>query len=474
MKLDTSYKCQKPTTMSKKLFITICVFLSVFFVFHACEKDDDTTIITETDDDDDDDNDEEEENLTIEEILEKEYVALGNDPLSWSDDELQFLDEIADKKIIGLGEATHGTAEFFQAKHRIFKYLVENHDYKIFAIEADFGESIYINEAVQNGDVATVKSLMLDYMHFWTWSTEEVREMIEWMCEYNIGKSDDEKIHYVGNDCQFNTYHPDIAKEYLVNVQASFLEYANEVLNEAKLAYDDEYESYNTYEFINEFIPMLEAFQDTVEAHKDELIAASSEKEYELFHRTVLLVKQVSEVRYYYEVNPYNDYRDKYMAENTSWMYDYFDGEKIVVWAHNGHIANDLENGRMGGFLYNEHLDDYTTIGFLFSKGSFTAVGHNGYSYTGLQKHSIDTIPYLTSLNGRFSEATDSTFQISIKDLMSYTSWDSIFNEELTYFHIGAVFNGNPTDYYYSFDKYHYDRIIYFENTTASDLLDSF
>ena len=54
--------------------------------------------------------------------------------------------------LIGLGEATHGTAEFFKAKGRIFKYLAEHHNFKIFAIEADVGESILINQAIQQSD----------------------------------------------------------------------------------------------------------------------------------------------------------------------------------------------------------------------------------------------------------------------------------------------------------------------------------
>ena len=47
-------------------------------------------------------------------------------------DDLQPLSYLGSSRIVGLGEATHGTKEFFQLKHRIFKYLVENHGFKIF------------------------------------------------------------------------------------------------------------------------------------------------------------------------------------------------------------------------------------------------------------------------------------------------------------------------------------------------------
>ena len=51
--------------------------------------------------------------------LDEELVPLSPDPMLWTNDELQFLDAVSDHAIVGLGEATHGSAEFFKAKHRI-------------------------------------------------------------------------------------------------------------------------------------------------------------------------------------------------------------------------------------------------------------------------------------------------------------------------------------------------------------------
>src|SRR5688572_33221460 len=76
------------------------------------------------------------------EALDEELVPLATEPLQWTNDEMKFLDDVSDRPIVALGEATHGTSEFFQAKYKIFRYLAENHGFKIFAIEADFGESI--------------------------------------------------------------------------------------------------------------------------------------------------------------------------------------------------------------------------------------------------------------------------------------------------------------------------------------------
>ena len=104
------------------------------------------------------------------------------------------------KKIIGMGEATHGTAEFFKMKHRMFEFLVEEMDYRVFAIEAEFGGSQIVNDYILNGKGSIDKSL--EAMKFWTWDTKEVSEMIEWMKNYNDNTGYDDKIKFYGYDMQ--------------------------------------------------------------------------------------------------------------------------------------------------------------------------------------------------------------------------------------------------------------------------------
>ena len=59
--------------------------------------------------------------------------GLDKPPLLLSNEDLVSLSYLSNCKIVGLGEATHGTKEFFQLKHRIFQYLVESFDYMVFA-----------------------------------------------------------------------------------------------------------------------------------------------------------------------------------------------------------------------------------------------------------------------------------------------------------------------------------------------------
>ena len=407
-------------------------------------------------------------------ILLEEMEPLDADPLSWSDQDLRWLDPVADKSVIGLGEATHGTAEFFEAKHRIFRYLVENHGYKIFAIEADFGESLFIDEAVRNGNTAAIEDLMNTKMHFWTWKTEEVKNMLEWMCIYNQGKAEEEKVHYMGVDCQFNTYHPDLAMDYLSDKDIPFLAFADSILQVAETATEKNFESYSSESFAS-YLQEVESLQDSMILYKEILVGASSEKEYELNIRIVELVRQVSEVRYYMQIQQSSgmDYRDKYMAENAAWLLDYYKNEKIALWAHNYHIS-DFESGvigTMGSYLSYELGDQYATLGFLFSQGTFTAVGMEGETFTGLETQTLDTIPKENSLNAIMSYAGEPAFSIELEALGNYLGWYNAFEKGMKYFFIGSAYNNSPGDYYVDFDPDYYHYMIYFDRSTATDLL---
>ena len=404
--------------------------------------------------------------------LDQELYPLTINPLNWSDNDLVFLDPIADRSIIALGEATHGTAEFFNSKHRIFKYLVENHNFKIFAFEADFGESLLINDAVQRGATNEIEELMKTKMHFWTWRTEEVKDLLEWMCKYNLDKSEEEKVQYMGVDCQFNTFHPGMVKDYSKITDAPFFSSAEIILNEAETATKAGFTSYSIEAFGN-YLQRIDALGDSIVNHENELIEVSSEKEYELNVRILEVIRQASEVRYFqgdYSIN----YRDQYMAENTAWLYEYFDGKKIVLWAHNGHIANNPNyggGGSMGYHLTQDFVNDYITIGFLFSRGSFTAVGQEGEQYTELREQVISVNPRANSLNFVMSYSKESVFAVKIADLQKYSEWNDAFTNGIEYFQMGAVFNNKPENYYSVFNPAFFDYIIYFDKSTASVLL---
>ncbi|MEM6471472.1 MAG: erythromycin esterase family protein, partial [Planctomycetota bacterium] len=125
-------------------------------------------------------------------------TAVPTEPL----DDLSALDAtLQQPRIIALGESTHGTREFFQLKHRLFRHLVEKHGVRLFGIEASYAACLPINDYVQSGvgdPRAAIKG-----QGFWTWDTEEVFELVEWMREWNENrKPGDSPIQFYGFDTQ--------------------------------------------------------------------------------------------------------------------------------------------------------------------------------------------------------------------------------------------------------------------------------
>ncbi|MBI1897775.1 MAG: erythromycin esterase family protein, partial [Acidobacteria bacterium] len=90
---------------------------------------------------------------------------------------------VGDARIVSLGEASHGTKEFFQIKHRLLEYLVKEKGFTVFAIEANWPESLAVDRYVKSGEGDPKAALA--GMYFWTWNTQEVLDMIEWMRAYN-------------------------------------------------------------------------------------------------------------------------------------------------------------------------------------------------------------------------------------------------------------------------------------------------
>ena len=401
--------------------------------------------------------------------LQQEYDPLSDTPLEWTDEQLGFLSALSDKKIVGLGEATHGTREFFEAKHRIFRYLVENLGYRVFAFEADLGESIFLNEAVLTGDKTALRSLMIEKMHFWTWKTEEVLLLLEWMADYNKDKPEAEKLHYVGVDCQYNTFHPGFLSEFLEETSPSLSETYSSILATAKTAVEDDFSNY-TEEEVSSLMDQLNQLKQDMLAEESSITAASSTQDFKFNLQLAEVSRQVIQVQYAYISNDQSyNYRDLYMAENTIWWQDFFDGAKMAVWAHNAHIFKTSlgASGALGYHLADNLGEDYYNIGFSFSYGNFTAVNFS----QGLKAYSIEEDPLQQSMNGVFSQAEETNFGIEISSLRENSDWTAFFTPSLRMISIGSVFSGDPSNYYYIFRPTQYDYIIHIDRTKSSRLL---
>jgi len=421
--------------------------------------------------------------------LDRVIHPLDGSPLEPSDEDLEVLAYMSDCKIVGLGEATHGTKEFFQLKHRIFKYLVENHGFKIFAFECDMGESYYVDNFVTKGE-GDIDYIMKNIMIFWTWRTEEVKELLLWMREYNEDKSNKEKIHFIGVDCRYIRYHSDIILDYFKKTNISLTQDCLEFLNEIKKLKPENRIDFIKLGFYYRFMTAnkkikfdydLDVLISELEDSKDELIANSSEFEYQFVKQLALNIKQVHNSNWIGYQSKHSDLnywvlRDLYMTENTLWTSDLFgENTKVAVWAHNDHVKN-LESW-MGFYLKKELNNDYQTIGFSFSCGSFIA--RPGIYKLKIvfppQKLQIKHQPKIGSINYVFHRAKYDNFILRDIDIQESSDFDNYISQPQPFFMFGGVFSRLlhflGFDYELIYLKEMFDVVINWDITEAAEPL---
>ena len=125
---------------------------------------------------------------------------------------------IGSARIVALGEATHGTREFFQLKHRMLEFLATEMGFRIFSIEANMPEAYRLNDYVLTGK-GDPKQL-LKGMYFWTWDTQEVLDMILWMREFN--KSGKGRVEFTGFDMQTPNVAVDIVRDFVARTDPDY------------------------------------------------------------------------------------------------------------------------------------------------------------------------------------------------------------------------------------------------------------
>jgi protein-L-isoaspartate(D-aspartate) O-methyltransferase len=109
-------------------------------------------------------------------------------------------DRYADKRIVLLGEASHGTAEFYRARAAITRRLVEVHGFDIIAVEADWPDAAVIDRYVRHRPPAPGAEPPFRRFPTWMWRNTEVASFIEWLHAYNGVLAPAERAGFHGLD----------------------------------------------------------------------------------------------------------------------------------------------------------------------------------------------------------------------------------------------------------------------------------
>lgn len=281
-------------------------------------------------------------------------------------------------RLVGLGEATHGSREFFQMKHRLVELLVQELGFSAFLLEASYSACWNIDAYVTRGEGDRAEALASK--GFWTWDTEEVTELIEWMRTYNESRPESERVRFLGYDIQRLNCGVAAIRDYLERVAPELarvvtptldLFWVDDVGRPSLTSLDDDLAKSQVFSDLH----MLVGYLAT---HRTRLVRETSLEEWRAVHGYSKNILRYVDA---YIMSDRSNYwaafakRDQYMAETVEELMELLGPEaRAAVWAHNGHVTTSRDNAaRLGAHLRDVYGDAYYTIGFLFNEGSFQA-----------------------------------------------------------------------------------------------------
>jgi erythromycin esterase len=349
---------------------------------------------------------------------------------------------IGDAHVVAVGEATHGTREFFQLKHRMLEFLVERMGFTVFAIEASWPDTLAVNEYVLTGKGDPVQALK--GLDFWIWDTEEVLALVQWMRAYNADPKHTHKVQFQGIDMQSPSVAIQRVEDYLAKADPALLKQIEKPL--AVLAGEYEFEMLSEGRRPKAMAEAAETALDALEKglvdHKAAQIKRTSEQAWNLAQHAAHVAVQSEYLRNHRDNDIVSEnYRDRCMADNLLWLKTVgFPGAKIMVWAHNGHVVNSSippdPRKHMGQLLKSELGSDLFTFLFAFDRGSFQAVQMG----MGSVDCTVGAAPS-ASLGGTLSRAGVPRLALPLRQLPAEGAVAAWFNKPHANRGIGSVFD---------------------------------
>ncbi len=386
--------------------------------------------------------------------------------LSLPHNDIEFLrDIVGDARIVSLGEHTHGTRDFFEMKARILRFLVEEMDFDAFAIEATWPESRRLGHYVRTGEGDPHE--LLTGLLFWTWRTESVLEMIEWMREHNEAGGD---VGFHGFDMQFPGMALHNVREYVRDVDPERAEAVTEKLS-CLTRYANDHRGW----FPNpDYGDQPHAYRTQCGASLDEVRKAllSSREEYESLggEDAFQVALQSLRVAFQYHLQAIGQQsRDESMAENTEWILRRIGPEgRIVLWAHNSHVSTRPR--LQGSYLREVFGDAMVVVGFSHETGQFTGVDLRPGGERGLPALDLDPVRP-GSYESIFERSDLPRFVLDLRNRDTSEPGATWLAERRAFRSIGCCLNPAwPTWVTVSLAEW-YDVIIHFKSTGPTTIL---
>lgn len=261
------------------------------------------------------------------------------------------LERIGDSRLVLLGEASHGTSEFYRARQRITRALIEEKGFDFVAIEGDWPDVARINDYVQHSESPQPEWTAFARFPTWMWRNVEVLGFIDWLRQYNANFPPNERVAMHGLDLYSPYQSIDAVLAYLDDMDPKMAAFARERYD-CLAPFKPEAANYGRWAGSHgvahceaQALDVLHALQ----ARASDYVKQGSERFLDAVQNARLVVSAEAYYRLMYD-DSYNTWnlRDTYMFETLEALLGHYGtGSRGVVWAHNSHIGDARATDRI-------------------------------------------------------------------------------------------------------------------------------
>jgi len=392
------------------------------------------------------------------------------------------MDRIGDSRVVLLGEASHGTAEFYEMRARITQELIEKKGFTIVAVEADWPDAAHIDHFIHGTEPdPLLESKPFTRFPTWMWANHSVLEFSHWLKAHNEKiNSADNQVGFYGLDLYSLFSSIEAVLSYLQKVDPDTAEVAR-VRYGCLMPWANDPGLYGQVMITKQY---RECEEEVVSALEDllykrmEYSMADGEKFFnaEQNARLVTNAERYYRTMYYAENNSWNQ-RDQHMFETLQSVLKYRGSQsKAVVWEHNSHIGDARATQmsargelNIGQLAREEYGDKAYNIGFGTDHGTVAAASEWGgpMEIKQVQPSRIDSYERVCH------EVSTDNFLLPLRKPLKEITRKKLLAERLERA-IGVIYRPETelqSHYFYASLPNQFDEYIWFDETRAVDPL---
>jgi erythromycin esterase-like protein len=291
------------------------------------------------------------------------------------------IEAIGEAKLVLMGEASHGTSEFYTTRAELTKRLISEKKFRFISVEGDWPSCYKVNQYIKGHTNApeSVRDLLKSFDRWptWMWANEEIIPLLDWLKAYNMDKPYNEKVGFYGLDLYSLWESMETIFNYLEKIGSRDIDKAKKVLA-CFHPHDRNAQDYGVHaaffseDCIEEVVELLTTIQKNKQFYTDD-----EEEQLNLEMNAMVTVHAEEFYRAMVQGGPDSwNIRDRHMTDCLIKVMAYHgQSGKGIVWEHNTHIGDAratsmAADGEVNvGQLVREHFNEKNV--FIIGFGSY-------------------------------------------------------------------------------------------------------